>query len=121
MTLIATLDMAFPERLAAIRKEKNLTQRALAKRVGLSVLQINRYEAGTSQPTLEVIRKLALTLGVTSDMLLFEKSERGPDDDLRLQFERIAQFDPEDKRVIKAVLDGLILRHEAKRLSSSGA
>jgi hypothetical protein len=44
-------------------------------------------ESGQSQPTLDAIRKLALALRVSADMLLFEKDERGPDEDLKLQFE----------------------------------
>ena len=109
------LDMEFPERLIRLRKEQKLTQQALANRVGVHVMQIRRYEAGTTQPTLDVIRRLAVALSVSADALVFDISERGPDEDLRLQFERISQFESDEKRFIKAVLDGLILRHEAKR------
>lgn len=114
------LVMDFPERLAALRKEKALTQRALAERVGIHVVQLRRYEGGSSQPSLEVIRKLAKALSVSADTLLFEEDERGPSDDLKLQFEAVAAFDPEDRKVAKAVLDGLILKHQAKRLAQSG-
>lgn len=34
-------------------------------------------------------KKLAIALHVTSDFLLFETDERGPDDRLRYQFEAI--------------------------------
>jgi transcriptional regulator with XRE-family HTH domain len=112
------LDMEFPERLSAIRKEKGLTQQKLAKLVGLHVAQVRRYEGGTSQPTLEVIRKLAVALSVSADTLLFDKDERGPDNDLRLQFEAISRFEPEEKQIVKTVLDSLILKHEAKRWSA---
>lgn len=109
----------FPSRLAALRKEKGMTQGALADQVKVSVLQIRRYESGTSQPTLEVIRKLAVALSVSSDMLVFGDGERGPSDDLRLQFEAVSQFPAEEKQIIKAVLEGLILKHEAKRWQSA--
>jgi transcriptional regulator with XRE-family HTH domain len=112
------LDMEFPQRLSAIRKEKGLTQQKLAKLVGLHVAQVRRYEGGTSQPTLEVIRKLAVALSVSADTLLFDKDERGPDNDLRLQFEAISRFEPEEKQIVKTVLDSLILKHEAKRWSA---
>ena len=112
------LDMEFPERLSTIRKEKGLTQQELAKLVELHVAQIRRYEGGTSQPTLEVIRKLAVALSVSADTLLFDKDERGPDDDLKLQFEAISRFEPEEKQIVKTVLDSLILKHEAKRWSA---
>ena len=113
------LDMAFSERLATLRKAKKLTKQALGDMAGVHVIQIHRYESGTSQPTLEVIRRLAVALSVTSDELLFDREERGPDEDLRLQFEAIGRFDPEERKIAKALLESLILRHEAKRWSAS--
>ena len=114
-TPFVILDMGFPERLAALRKMRGLTQRTLAEAVGVNDLQIRRYEAGNNQPTLEVIRKLAVALRVSSDALIFDQNERGPDDDLRLQFETISKFPPGEKNVVKSVLEGLILKHEARR------
>ena len=80
--------------------------------------QIRRYESGSSQPTLDVIRKLAVALRVSADKLIFDENEREPDDELKMQFEAISSFAPEEKNIIKAVLDGLILKHEAKRWSA---
>ena len=56
------LTMDFPVRLAALRKERGLTQQSLADNVAIHVSQIRRYETGTTQPTLEVICKLAIAL-----------------------------------------------------------
>ena len=60
----------FPEHLAALRKQKGMTQQQLADRVGVHVVQLRRYEAGTSQPTLDVIRSMAVALGISADALL---------------------------------------------------
>jgi transcriptional regulator with XRE-family HTH domain len=117
--LTRIFEMDFPQRLAALRKGKGLTQQALADRVGVHVMQIRRYEGGGSQPTLDVIRRLAVALSVSADTLLFEPEDRGPSDDLRLQFEAVAQFDSESRKVAKTVLDGLILHYQAKRLAAS--
>ena len=105
----------FPQRLAGLRKQHSLTQQQLADRIGMHVVQLRRYEAGTSQPTLDVIRKLSTALQASADMLLFGKNERGPDDDLRLQFEAVSSFDEEEKRVVRALLEGMILKHEVRR------
>jgi hypothetical protein len=51
---------------------------------------------------------------------VFTDDERGPDDELRLQFEAISRFDPDKKKTAKEVLDGLILMHEARRWATSG-
>jgi len=109
----------FHERLAAPRKQRGLTQQALADRIGGHVQQLKRYEAGSSQPTLEVIRKLATSLSVSPDELLFGKGERGPDDDLRSHFEAISRFDEEENRVVRSVLEGMILKHEVRRWQST--
>ena len=110
--------MQFPERIVALRKEKNLTQQALADKVSVHLTQIQRYESGAVQPTLDVIRRLAIALSVSADVLIFDKDERGPDDDLKLQFEAISRMSKDEKKIIKALLDGMILKHEAQRWST---
>lgn len=106
---------SFPQRLSSLRKGRGLTQQALAEMVQSGITQMKRYEAGTSQPTLEVIRKLSQALRVSADELLFGESERGPDEDLRLQFEAISRFNEDEKKVVRSVLEGLLLTHEARR------
>ncbi|MDO5505074.1 MAG: helix-turn-helix transcriptional regulator [Pseudoxanthomonas suwonensis] len=108
--------MAFPQRLAALRKQQTLTQQALAELVGVHLTQIQRYEKGDTQPTLEVIRKLAIALAVSADTLIFDPDERGPGDDLKLQFEAVRQLPPEDRQAIKAMLDGMIVKHRTKQI-----
>ena len=115
----ATSALDFPQRLAGLRKQHSLTQQQLAGRIGMHVVQLRRYEAGTSQPTLDVIRKLSTALQVSADMLLFGKDQRGPDDDLRLQFEAVSRFDAEEKNAVRSLLEGVILKHEARRWSGS--
>ena len=109
------LCMDFPERLELLRKEKGLTQQALADLVGIHVSPIRRYENGSTQPTLEVIRKLAIALGVSADLLVFDKDERNPKEELMRQFEALSQFDEEEIKIVKALLESLILKHNAKR------
>ena len=107
--------MSFPERLASLRKAKGFTQRSLADKVDIHITQIQRYESGATQPTLDVIRKLSVALSVSADMLIFDDSERGPSDALKLQFEAVSQFDGEELQTAQNVLEGLILKHQAKQ------
>ena len=81
----------------------------------MHVNQIKRYEAGTAQPTLDTLAKLARELHTTLDDLVFGEEERGPSEDLKLQFEALSQFDEEERKVAKAVLESLILKHNARR------
>jgi len=111
--------MIFPKQLLAFRKKRGYTQQMLADKIGIHVTQIKRYEAGAAQPTLEVFRKIVLALNVSADTMLFDGDERGPDDELRLQFEAISGFDSQEKLIIREVLEGLILKHEAKRWATT--
>lgn len=114
-TVFWLLPMEFVKRLITLRKERGLTQQALATAIDLHVNQIKRYEAGTAQPTLETLVRLAKELHTTLDDLVFGEDQRGPSDDLRLQFEALSQFDEEERRIAKALLESLILKHNAKR------
>ena len=104
--------MEFPERLAELRKGRGLTQQALADLIFVTVLQIHRYENGTSQPTLDVIRRLAIALGVSADMLVFDKQERGPAEDLLYQFETVSRMPEDEQDVVRKVLDALIIKNQ---------
>ncbi|WP_394203874.1 hypothetical protein [Marinagarivorans algicola] len=41
--------------------------------------------------SLQVFCKIALALNISADTLLFDEDERGPSDDLRMQFEALSQ------------------------------
>jgi len=108
--------MPFSTRLSTLRKQRGLTQEALADLIGITKTQIYRYENGTSQPTLDVLKKLAVSLCVTSDQLVFEEHERQPDDSLLLLMEGVSRLDSEEKFVIRELVEGILLKHEARRL-----
>lgn len=107
--------MEFVKQIITLRKTQGLTQQALADSIDLHVNQIKRYEAGTAQPTLETLVRLAKALHATLDQLVFGDEQRGPTDELRLQFEAVSEFDEEERKIAKALLESLILKHNAKR------
>lgn len=108
--------MGFADRLARIRKERKLGFNELAKMIDIHSTQLRRYEKGESQPTLDVLRKLAVALNVPGDMLLFDEDERQPPADFLMQFEALTQLNPEDKKAVRAMIDGMLIRHQAKKL-----
>ena len=112
--------MEFPQRLVSFRKEKGLTQQALADRVGVHVIQIHRYESGSSQPSLEVIKNLAVALSVSADALLFDKNERAPDEELQLKFEAVSAMSDEDKKIIASLIDAYIKKHQIESVLAAG-
>ena len=111
--------MEFSERLARLRKERGLTQKALAEASGVHATQIQRYESGAFEPTLDALRRLARALAVSADVLVFDEDERKPADDLKVVFEAVSRFDPADKALVKKMLQGLIMQHQARQIAEA--
>lgn len=109
-------DANFAARLSAQRKASGMTQQVLADRANIHVTQVRRYEAGTSQPTLDVLRALALALNTSADSLLFDEDDRGPaTPGLRLKLEALDRLDPDEQAHVTALIEGALLRHDARR------
>lgn len=63
--------MTFGERVRKYRKNKRLSQNALAELAGVSPRTVFGYEAGTTYPrTKDMLKRLADALGVTSEALV---------------------------------------------------
>ncbi len=56
---------------------------------------------------------------MSADVLIFDQDERGPDEDLRLQFEAIRRLSPEEKKIAQTLLESLILRHDTSHFSAA--
>jgi transcriptional regulator with XRE-family HTH domain len=110
--------MSIAANLLRLRKSQGLTQPQLADLAGLHVNQVRRYEAGSAQPSLDGLKKIALALHVSLDELVFEANERGPQGQrLALLFEAVAGLPADEQHVVQAVLDGLIVKHRTKQLA----
>lgn len=113
--------VAFPDRLTATRKARGLTQEGLGDLASLTKLQIHRYERGASQPTLDALKRLALALNISIDELVFEDEERKPEGELLLLFEGVSRLDPGEQRLIKELIQSVMLKHDAKRYFGQNA
>ena len=59
----------FRRNLRNKRKELGLTQKELAKKVGVSFRTIQNYEGGLTPPTLSIVEKITLVLGVDFEQM----------------------------------------------------
>lgn len=62
--------MKFQEKLSRMRKEKNLSQEALAEKLGMSRQAISKWESGNSYPDMATIIKVAKVLDCKIDDLI---------------------------------------------------
>lgn len=58
------------EKIALLRKKKELSQYELASRLGFSRGKLANYEQGTRQPDYETLKKIAAFFDVSTDYLL---------------------------------------------------
>lgn len=118
-SLTVWLTMSLSVRLIALRRARGLSQQAMADAIGIHANSWKKYETGQAQPSLDVLKKIAVALHVSTDFLLFEEHERGPDDNLRLQFEAVSGLPPAEQSVVKEVLESLIIKYQARRWDSA--
>lgn len=113
--------MPFTSRLIELRKQRGLSQQAIADAIGIHANSWKKYETGQAQPSIEALKKIAIALHVSTDFLLFDEHERGPGDDFALELEAIKEFSAEEKQTVRELLEGLILKHQAHRWSTRNA
>ena len=65
------------ERLKCLRKERSMTQAALAELLGLDKSSVAKYETAGASPSAEILTRLADIFGVSADYLLGRVDERG--------------------------------------------
>ena len=113
--------MSLAKKIVQLRKERNLTQKELARIVGVHFSHMSRYERGISLPSVEVVRKIAQLFRVSADYLLFDDSNamiraNMADQELLQQFEQISRMSDTEKATIKAVLEGMLLKHHLETM-----
>lgn len=75
------LFMTFGERLKMLRKDFNISQDDLGKKIGVARTSIANYETNRNYPTSEVLEKLSDVFNVSIDYLLCKTDIRSYDKD----------------------------------------
>jgi transcriptional regulator with XRE-family HTH domain len=112
--------MDFGEKLAKLRGDRGLSQSELADIAGVHLSQLGRYESGLSSPTLDVLRRLCVGLGVSAEQLLFDSDERGGSS-LSFVAEAASVLDEEEQEIVAGVIDALLYKHQAEARRRSRA
>lgn len=99
----------FGERLVKLLKEKNMTQKELAKKADVTEAAISQYINGNRNPRGKVMARIANALGTTTDYLV-EGTPLSKKDDLdyakRLIARNVSQMSKEEKIEIAKILLG---------------
>ena len=109
--------------LNTIARARGMTQGALADKAGVHISHIQRIEANNSQPTVDVLKRLAEALELSLDLLVFERASEVAtrqmvDRELVEQFAAVESFADGDKQAVKTILSAMILK---QRIASAVA
>lgn len=92
----------FGERLCELRKSKNLSQKELGEMFSITSNAIYSWENGKSQPSIEIINKLAQYFNVTTDYLLGSNQEdRDNIDRLKIALKEAGMLNGENENLTK--------------------
>ena len=64
------MEIILDKRLKELRLERGLTQKELAKKLGLNAVTYLHYEKGQREPPLSLLAEIAVFYGVSVDYLL---------------------------------------------------
>lgn len=110
--------MEVGKRIKELRKEQKLTQQQLADKVGVTYIQIGRYETGKSNASADILQKVAAALGTTADFLMSGgNAEQLSDKELLQQFKEVELLPSDDKHLIKTFIDAFLTKRKVQKLA----
>ncbi len=104
----------FGERLAALRKERGLSQEALAAMIGTTRANVAYFERKASNPTADVIQRCAAALGVPVAELMDSGNggkpprKPGPASRFEMQLEQLRRLPRSQQQFVSKFLDTVL-------------
>lgn len=105
-------------KITQLRKKLNLSQAALAKKVGGSRTIIGNYERDLNVPSLDMIVKLADVFKVSTDYLISDGKFAQYDKEVLKRIDDIEQLDSETKSKLFFLIDNITQNFKAKQAYS---
>ncbi len=114
------MTIKFGDNLKRIRSVKDISQGDLANMIGMHATHISRYERNISLPSIEVLKKMAEKLNVTTDELLYgtqddKVKDKLQDNELLIMFSKVQDLRKDDLHCIKNLLNAYILKTDLQQ------
>ena len=103
------------ERITQLRRQLNISQDELAKKIDVSRTIIGNYERNTNLPSIDVIVKLARVFNVSVDYLIREGNFSAFDKD---NHKHIEEIDTVTKQHLFFLIDNVIQNYKTKKAFS---
>lgn len=113
--------MSIHIRIKQLRQEKGWSQANLAERVGIRQKQISTYETGVNHPSTDILIRLAEVFDVSLDYLALDSQGESTkiqvkDRELLRYFEKIDDYNEGERKVIKDILDLVVIKHDLREM-----
>jgi transcriptional regulator with XRE-family HTH domain len=102
---------ALGARIAALRKERGLSQQTLADELGIAQQSYAHYEVGRARMPIWMLPQIAQALGVGPEDLIAEKAapgKRGPAPQIQQKIERLTRLPKAKQKIVLEMLDGVL-------------
>ena len=106
------LNLSLGEKIMVLRKQRKVSQKDLAKTLGINPSNLPNYESGRYSPSLDMLVKISDFFDVSLDSLV---RNRASDDLLKLQdhdliriTKQVDELDPKDRETIKAMIQSFV-------------
>jgi transcriptional regulator with XRE-family HTH domain len=107
--------MKFNEKLVRLRKEQGWSQTELGQHVGVHIAHLSRLENGKSQPSVDMLWKIAKVFNVSMDYFMDEQADEATpvsieDRPLAERLKLIDQLEEPDRQTIINVIDSMLTK-----------
>ena len=106
------------EKITLLRKEKNLTQIDLAKKLGIKHPSLNAWEKNKKTPTIPLLKKLSQIFDISVDTLIFDEKDiehlTSQEKNIISQIKQFEHLDDKGKEAVLNMINLLTAKQEKK-------
>lgn len=117
---------ALGSRIAQARKERGMTQQALAEALGIAQQTLGHYEVARARIAADLLPKLADALDISLDELLKGQptvrlpGKRGPASHLEQQLDAVTRLPKAKQKIVAELLDSVIVKAQMEAQHATG-
>lgn len=115
-------NMPLGDRIQQLRKEHGWSQAELATRIDSDARQVSRYENDKITPSLDALARIAETLNISLDYLVFDHAPRRPlhtpTTGIEDRLQAIAELNDTDRDTITNTIDALTTRARLRTITN---
>ena len=115
---------SFGNNLKSIRSEKGVSQGQLAELLGIHPSHVSRYERDLTAPSVEMVKRFADALEVSTDSLVYGTGDEKitgqlSDSELLAMFRKAQGLNENDKSCIKTMLKAFLFQKDMQQQLAS--